>query len=75
MKFLSRTFVFTTIALSVSLPCRFTFAQWSNNPSVNNVICAVPSNYPAIAGDGVGGVFIVGKIIVMVVMEEYTRST
>ena len=58
MKFFSRTFIFAAIALSVSIPCRLTFAQWSNNPGVNNAICALPSQTPAIASDGAGGAFI-----------------
>ncbi len=55
MKLFSRTFVFTTIALIVTVPCRRTFSQWSNNPAVNNAICALPSQTPVIASDGAGG--------------------
>jgi len=58
MKFFSRMFIFTAIALSVSIPCRLTFAQWSNNPSVNNAISALPSQTPAIASDSAGGAII-----------------
>jgi Secretion system C-terminal sorting domain len=58
MKFLPHAYIFTTIALSICLSCRPAFAQWSNNPNVNNAICSVPSESPAIASDGAGGVFI-----------------
>ena len=59
MNFSSRMFIVTAIFLSVAVPCRRIFAQWSNNPGINNAMCALPSQTPAIASDGSGGAIIV----------------